>query len=242
MKLKIFILTCLLSSTGFLFSQTLEPVITIHDNPISYSMHICTDGTFYYTVNGGIEKDGQISKFKLNGEFVASYPIAQDMRSIMYNKRDKSLYINTKNKEIYKLVDMEHGIIQLLYSGIYDNDQSTLAIDPNGKWLYAMSNGDLSVISFKTGKPVRQISGLKCGNKGMKGSTTVAVDKKYLYTWDTDTRTVYAYTKDGIFKKSFVLKDGNIGHSLSAAYGMIFTAKSEMGKPANWFGYQLSFK
>jgi len=239
MNLKLLILSLMVFAGARLFGQVLEPLVTFNDNPTTYSMHLCTDGEFYFTINGGVAKDGKISKFKLNGEFVESFPINQDMRSIMYNKKDKSLYINIKGKEIFKILDISNGTVQLLLSGIYENEQTTLAIDHKGKNFYALDNGNLSIYQVKTGKLVKKISGLKCGSKGMKGSTTVAVDKKFLYTWDADTKTVFVYTKGGVFKSSFILKSGNIGHSLSAAYGLVFVAKSEMGKPSTWYGYKI---
>lgn len=242
MKLKVLILISTLFFGTRIFAQIIDPIITINDNPGTYSMHICSDGEFYYTVNGGVAKDGKISKFRLNGEFIASYPINQDMRSIMYNKKDKSLYINIKGKDIFKIVDIENGTIQLIHSGIYENEQATLALDPNGKYYYSMDSGVMTIYSAKTGKVEKKLSGLKCGTKGMKGSTTIAVDNKYLYTWDSDTKTIYVYTKDGSFKTSFIVKAGNIGHSLSCAYGLVFVAKSEMGKPAFWYGYKLPVK
>ena len=242
MKLKLLILCFILISGPRLIGQVLEPILSFNDNPVTYSMHITTDGEFYYTVNGGVAKDGKISKFKLSGEYVTSYPIAQDMRSIMYSKKDKCLYINIKGKDIYKVVDIENGTIQLVHSGIYENEQTTLALDPNGKNFYSMDNGILTIYNAKSGKVESKVSGLKCGPKGMKGSTTVAVDSKYLYTWDVDTKTIYVYSKNGSYKTSFIVKSGNIGHSLSAAYGLIFVAKSEMGKTATWYGYSLSVK
>jgi hypothetical protein len=89
---------------------------------------------------------------------------------------------------------------------------------------------------------VTKFSGIKCGNKGMKGSTTVAVDKKYFYTWDTENRTVYMYSRKGVFVRSFQIKSGTIGHSLSIANGMLFVAKSDMGRPAVWYGYKIPSK
>lgn len=242
MKLKLLILAALFLFGFRTFAQVIEPVISFNENPVTYSMHICSDGDFYYTVNGGVVKDGKISKFKLNGEFVASFPINQDMRSIMYCKKDKSLYINIKGKDIYRIVDIANGTVQLLRSGMYENDQTTLALDPNGKYFYSLDNGDLSIYYFKTGKLAKKLSGLKCGSKGDKGSTTVAADKNYLYTWDPVIKTVYIYTKGGAFKSSFVLKSGNLGHSLSVANGLIFVAKSDIGKPATWYGYKLPVK
>jgi DNA-binding beta-propeller fold protein YncE len=242
MKLRVLIFALIHLAGYGAYAQVLEPVITLADNPVTYSMHLCTDGSYYYTINGGVAKDGKISKFRVNGEFLESYPINQDMRSIMYSRKDKCLYINCKGTDVYKIADLASGTIQLLHSGMYENEQSTLALDPAGKNFYEMVNGSLTVYNAKTGKMVKKLSGFKCGAKGMKGSTTVAVDNKHIYTWDSDTKTVFVYDMKGVFVQSFVLKSGNIGHSLSAAYGMIFVAKSEMGKPSTWFGYQLPVK
>lgn len=235
---KLFLLVALFSVSR-VYSQALDPVITFNEDPVSYIMHICSDGKYYYTINGGVPESGKISVYNLKGEFIANYPIKLDMRSIMYNKKDKSLYINTKNREIYKVLDIASGTIQLLYSGIYDNEQSSLAIDPKGKYMYALDNGSLTILDIKKGAAVKKLSGFKCGNKGMKGSTTVAVDKNYIYTWDADIRTLYVYNLEGVFKTSFVLKNGNMGHTLSYANGMIMVANSEKGKTGTWFGYKL---
>jgi DNA-binding beta-propeller fold protein YncE len=239
MKINKFILILGFLSGPAAFSQPIEPVITMNDNPVTYAMHLCSDGKHYYAVNGGVAKDGRISQFSLEGTFITYNPLKLDMRSIMYNARDKSFYINTKEKEIYKVIDMVNGTVQLVHSGIYENEQATLALDPKGKYFYALDNGSLSVINAKTGKLEKKFSGLNCGNKGMKGSTTVAVDKKHVYTWDADTRTVYVYNLNGVFAGSFQLQHGTVGHSLSIANGLIFVARSEMGKPAIWYGYQI---
>jgi len=242
MKKKVLLLISGLIYGTVTFAQEIEPFVTLKDNPGTYAMHICFDGSNYYTVNGGVAKDGKINQYNTLGEFVTSNPLKLDMRSIMYNSRNKTLYVNTKEKEIYKVVDLIHGTVELVHSGIYENEQSSLALDPQGKNYYALDNGTLSVINAKTGIMVKKYSGIKCGNKGMKGSTTVAVDRKYFYTWDADNRTVYMYSLKGVFKGSFQVKSGTIGHSLSIANGMLFVAKSDMGKPAVWYGYQIPLK
>lgn len=239
MKLIKIILLLAIMTGRTAFSQPIEPVITMTDNPVTYAMHLCSDGKYYYAVNGGVAKDGRISQFNLEGNFITFNPLKLDMRSIMYNQKDKSFYINTKDKEIYKVIDMVNGTVQLVHSGIYENEQSTLAIDPKGKFFYAFDNGTLAIINAKTGKLEKKYSGLNSGNKGMKGSTTVAVDKKHFYTWDADTKTVYAYSLNGAFAGSFQLQQGTVGHSLSIANGLLFVARSEMGKPATWYGYRI---
>jgi hypothetical protein len=242
MKKKLLILISGLVYGAGTFAQVMEPFVTLNDNPGTYAMHICFDGTSYFTVNGGVAKDGKINQFNTQGEFVKSHPVKLDMRSIMYNSRNKTLYVNTKDKEIHKVVDLVNGTVELVHSGIYENEQSSLAMDPGGKNYYALDNGTLSIINAKNGKLVKQYSGIKCGDKGMKGSTTVAVDRKHFYTWDTGTRTVYMYSLKGVFVSSFQLKSGTIGHSLSIANGMLFVAKSDMGRPAVWYGYKIPSK
>lgn len=250
MKLKLVVFAIFLF-TGFrILAQVIEPSVTINDNPGIYSnsMHICFDGEFYYTINGGSgpkdgKFDGKINKFRPDGKFLASYPINMDMRSIMYNGKDKCFYINTADKNLYKFVAIEKGTYMLAQSNMYKNDQICLAMDPKGKNYYALDEGEITIISVKTGKPAKKFSGIKCGANGLKGSSALAVDKKYIYTWDADTKTVYAYKKrNGAFKKSFILKSGSLGHSLSYASGMIFVSKSERGKPSTWYGYKLPIK
>lgn len=219
--------------------QVLNPVISFSEDPDSYCMHICSDGQYYYTINGGVAEQGKVFKYNLDGTFIAKYPLRMDMRSIMYSRKDKSLYISNKNKEIYKVIDIASGTVQLVHANIFENEQSSLAMDPNGRYIYALDNGSLAMIDLKKGTVVKKMSGFKCGNKGMKGSTTVAVDSKYLYTWDADLRAVYVYDKKGIYRTSFTLRSGNMGHTLSVANGIIFVASSEKGKLGNWYGYKL---
>ena len=240
MRIKIILSFILLCFTGLISAQPITPAISFNDDPDSYNMHIASDGNFYYTVNGGVPEQGKISKFTLQGQRLQTYPIKLDMRSIMYNKKDKSLYINTNTKEIYKVIDLASGTIELLYQANYDNEQSALALDPRGKYLYAMDNGKLAVYKFSSGEPERVISGLKCGDGSKKGSTTVAVDNKYIYTWDATKKTIYVYDLEGIFVRSYVVKDGDFGYSLSIANDLVFVAKSVKDRTGTWYGYMLA--
>ncbi|TLX71644.1 hypothetical protein E9993_19960 [Labilibacter sediminis] len=221
-------------------AQGLEPIISFEDNSESYCMQICFDGKCFYTVNGGVKDVGKITAYSINGIFLQSYPLPLDMRSIFYHTRNKCFYVCTTDKKLFKIIDINAGTYELVYENLYDNKQISLTIDPNGKFLYAFDNGTLSIYKFKTGTLVRTLSGLKCGEGNRKGAATVAIDrKKNIYTWDSDTKTVFVYDKNGKFLISHKLKYGDFGYSLSFAKEMFFVSNSPKNKKGTWFGYKL---
>jgi DNA-binding beta-propeller fold protein YncE len=254
MKKSAFILLCSLLFPLFLSAQAIRPVITINDEPgLTHNAHITCDGKFYYTCNGGTDKDGEpkgkISKYTLSGEFVKSFPFKKfDMRSIMYNPKDKHLYIATYDLKIYKIVDLENGTVEAHLESIYKNPQANIALDPDGKTIYVMDGGTVTLFKFKDGSMIKSFSGLSFGADdknaklaGKYGSTAVAVDKKYIYTVDTHaaTRKITAYDKKGAFVKEFKISSGNFGYSLSWANGYVFVALDGQYKVGMWYGYQL---
>ena len=239
MKFRLVLLIAAFASCGTITSQAVEPVLEFNENPVSYSMHICSDGAYYYTVNGGVPEDGSLFKYTLQGQLVKAFPLKLDMRGIMYNGKDKCLYVNTVDKKIFKIIDINAGTYELLFENLYDNEQSSLSMDAKGKYIYSFNNGALSIYKFKTGELVKVLAGLKCGDGNRKGSGTVVVVDDYIYTWDSDLKTVYVYNYDGIFVKSFILKSGDLGYSLSQANGLIFVSHSPKGKKSTWYGYDL---
>ena len=238
----------------YLTAQVIKPLVTIKDEPgVTHNAHITSDGKFYYTCNGGTDKDGnargKINKYTLSGEFIKSYSFKKlDMRSIFYNSKDKHLYIATYDMKIYKILDLESGTTQLIHEKIYKNGQCAVALDPDGKTLYVHDAGSLSMFRFKDGTLIKVISGLTFGADdktnpvvGKYGSTAVAVDKKYIYTWDSHSgsKHIFAYDKKGNFVKTFQISNGNWGYTLSYANGMIFTALDGKGQVGLWYGYKL---
>jgi hypothetical protein len=242
MKFRILLIIAALATCGTINSQAVEPVLEFSETAKTFSMHICSDGMYYYTVNGGVPEDGCLFKYDLQGKLIKAYPLKLDMRGISYNGKDKSLYVNTKDKKIFRIIDLEAGTYELVFENLYDNAQSSLAIDPKGKYIYALDSGSLSLYKFKTGELVKVLAGLKCGDGNRKGAGTVALIDDYIYTWDADSKTVYVYNHDGIFIKSFILKSGDLGYSLSQANGLIFVSRSEKGKKSTWYGYDLKIK
>jgi DNA-binding beta-propeller fold protein YncE len=248
----IFILSFMISLS--LTAQHIRPVFTLNDEPGStHNADITSDGQFYYTCNGGTAKDGtpngKINKYTLNGDFVKSYPFKKfDMRSIMFNNKDKHLYIATYDLKFFKIIDLENGTTELRFEKIYKNPQSAITLDPDGKTIYAMDCGTLTMYKFKDGSLIKTLSGLSFGADDVKkpvvgkyGSTAVAVDKNYIYTWDahSNAKKIFAYDKKGNFVKAFNISSGNWGYSLSYANGYVFVAIDGQYKIGLWNGYKL---
>jgi len=240
MRTCILFIICAFSVINFSLSQELKPAISFEDNPKSYSMHICFDGKLYYSVNGGIAKVGQISLFTIQGVYIQSLPLPIDMRGIVYCERSKCFFFNTTDYKIYKIIDLKAGTYELVFDKLYENKQASIAIDPRSRFLYVFDNGTLSIHKLKKGKLVRTLSGLKCGDGNRKGGATVAIDRKRnIYTWDSDSRTVFKYNKKGKFLKSFKLSKGSFGYSLSYANDMLFVSHSPKNRKGIWYGYKL---
>ena len=237
---KTFLVFAFLSYIGsILIAQSVPPVFAFDENPGSFSMHLCSDGNNFYSANGGVPEKGKITSFNVDGTLISSYSLPLDMRSIMYDKKTKKIYVATVDKKIIRIIDLKAGTYEVVYSDLYENPQSSVTLGPKGKLLYAFDNGTLSIYNFKKGTVVQILSGLKCGDGNRKGAASVAVDAKYIYTWDSASKTVFAYDKSGRFIESFKLRDGDFGYSLSYAMGMIFVSSSQQGKTGHWYGYKL---
>lgn len=216
-----------------------SPEIFFFENPKTHNMHICSDGKFFYTVNGGKSNEGTIWKYNLAGKEIASYPIKLDMRSIMYNASDKSLYVSTYEKEIYKITDLEQGVYSKLATDFLQQEQSTPAMDPKGRYIYELSYGTLFVYNLKSGKTENTFYGLNCGEDVTSGAGAVAVDKKHIYTWNAAEQEVYVYSNKGVYIDSFKIKQGDYGFSLSYANGHIFVSTDGNYGTGTWFGYKV---
>ena len=88
-------------------AQSISPDIYFDDEPGTHNMGITSDGEFFYTCNGGKTYDGKISKYSKSGNFMKSYEIDLDMRSIMNNPKDGLLYVNCYDNNIYKITDLD---------------------------------------------------------------------------------------------------------------------------------------
>lgn len=236
-KCILFFMTITLTGLISMNAQSVSPDIYFDDEPGTHNMGITSDGEFFYTCNGGKTYEGKISKFSKNGNFMKSYEIDLDMRSIMYNPKDGLLYVNCYDNNIYKITDLEAGSFQLMYSKLYNNDQASLALGPKGKYLYYLDNGTLKVYDFAKGTLANTFYNINCGPELGSGAYSVAVSKKYIIAFNAEKQVIYLHDKKGNFKEAIKFEDGDYGFSLSYANGYIFVAKDGDYGMGKWYGY-----
>jgi len=220
-------------------AQALKPVITFEEDPLTHNVHVASDGEHYYTVNGGRAEKGQISKFAFTGKLLDSYDIKLDMRSIMFNKKDKKFYVCTFEREIFRINDLQRGSYEKVSSEMYDNGQANLAMSANGKSIYYFNNGTLQIFSFPKGALQKEMKGFDSGKSFSSGGGSVAVDGKYIYTWNADYKLIFVYDMKGQKVKSVEVEKGSYGFSLSYANGLIFVADDGDYATGTWYGYNL---
>jgi len=224
----------LASAQGSLISPQLQ--VQFGDQVKRHNMHITSDGRYYYTVNGGNADDGVINKYSLSGQFMASYPISLDMRTIMYNPQDESLYVSTYGQTIYKITNLNSGTYETKFDQLYDNGQAALALSPDGNYFYYLNAGTLKKFDFNTGTTIRTFDGLK---SGANSDFTVAVDEQYIYTFDSDAKKIYVYDLDGNYVSSLDMPLGCYPFSLSVANGLLFSSADGNTGLGTWYGYKV---
>ena len=131
------------------------------------------------------------------------------------------------------------GTIEVVFEELDENGQSSPALSGNGKSLYVLDKGELSIYKFATGELVKKVKGYFCGPELSKGATAVAADNKNIYTWNTNIMLVYKYDKKANLIDKYHINNGNYGFSLSYANGMIFVSKDGDSRSGAWFGYRL---
>ena len=233
----IILVCCILLFAGVTNAQTLAPKVMFKDTPQTHNMHITSDGQYLYTCNGGKPELGQISKFSLNGTKIASYKIELDMRSVIYNGLDKKLYVNGYDKNLYRIEDLMLGVFSKVLEFTETNEQSSPAISTNGKLIYFLDNGNVSVYTMKNGKLKTTFSGIMCSEESSGGGAAIAVDDKRMYSWDGAEQEVYVYDLKGKYQKTLELEQGDYGFSLSFANGMLWVSTDGNYEEGTWYGY-----
>lgn len=237
---KIFgLLTALMLLAFYSTAQVIQPDIVFDEDTETHNMHICSDGKFLYTINGGKAPEGEVKKYDMDGNYISTTALKLDMRGIIYNKSEDCFYVSCYDRNIYKVLDIETSVYELVYEGIIENEQSALAAHPKDKFFYIMDDGKISMYDFKNGEKVKSLRGFKCGSDLTFGSSTMAVDKKYIYTFDADKKEIYQYKKKNWnYVATYKIAKGDYGFSLSAAGKYIFVAKDGNYATGTWYGYK----
>lgn len=221
------------------YSQAINPEIQFSEHPGTHNVHLCSDGKFFYTVNGGKAFEGKISQFDKNGILIGEFPVELDMRSIMYNPGDKHFYVNCYDRNIYRIDDLNMGNYSLKFEGLYENDQAGLALDTKGEKLYYMDEGTLRVYDFSTGDLLDSYFNIPCGPNSFDGGAVVAVGKKHIYTWNAVDKEIYVFDKEMLHQKTVKLTYGDYGFSLSYTKKYIFVSTDGNYDVGRWYGYKI---
>ncbi|PLX06597.1 MAG: hypothetical protein C0596_14840 [Marinilabiliales bacterium] len=220
-------------------SQTLDPAITFTEHPQTHNMHICSDGKYYYTVNGGVASEGLINKFSLKGELIDTYSFNLDMRTIVYRKKDKSFYVSTYEGNIYKITELEYGKYEMFHEGIYSDGQSCLGIDTKGEKLYEHSYGTIYVYDFETGELLKSFDVFRYAKEMITGSNSIAVTKKSIILFNGNAQYIYKYDLDGNFIEEIKISEGTYGPSVSFAKKYVFVSDDGDYETGTWYGYKI---
>jgi WD40 repeat protein len=220
-------------------AQPVAPVLEFRDSPRTHNMHLASDGVSLFTCNGGTAELGQISKFSPDGVKEAVYPLALDMRSLMWNAADLKLYVYTYERQLFRIDDLKEGKYTEIYRFPERHSQSVPALSPDGGYLYFMESGTVYVYSMKDGKLTKTMQGFKAGDSASEGGTSIAAGKKRLFTWDASAKTVYVYNLKGKLLKSAILQSGDYGFSLSAAHDLIWVSGDGNFEEGTWYGYRI---
>jgi|GEM_PF-941361 len=230
------------SPADSIFGPLQNPVLEISftDAPYNHNMGIASDGFFYYTVNGGNTTNGMINKYDLQGNFVSSIPCNLDFRGIVYNRANNHFYVSTyNNTAVYKILDINAGTYELLFSNILQNNQGSIGISFNGQEFYDQYNGTVNVRSLQTGALLQTMTGFSYGAGNWGGNSTITADPDYLYTWDCTAHRVFVYNLNGTPVSSFQIANGDNGMSLSFIDGMMFVALDANYGTGTWYGYRI---
>ncbi len=226
-----------------LYSQsefiTPELQVQFDDNAYNHNFHIVSDGTFYYTSNGGSASKGMINKYDLSGKFIQSYTIALDMRGLMYNSNDKCLYTSTYDKGVYKITDLAKGTYSNIFSKLFEYDQASLALSPDNKYIYYFYKGTLKKYDFANGSLIKTFYNLKCGSTNYGGDGAVAVDDTHIYTCDATNKKIFVYDMSGNYVKEFYISYGSCGMALSYTNNLLFISVDGNYKTGKWYGYKI---
>ncbi len=223
-------------------SQEIQPELSFIEFPKTHNAHITSDGKYLYTCNAGNSIKGKISKFDTKGNLIKNYGIQIDMRSIMYCKKDKYLYVSGYDQNIYKITDLENGIYQKINTDLIIDPQAAIALDTKGKSLYHFKDGILEIYTFPEGDLISQYEGLPCGDGFLTGNSVIAVSKKHFFTWNSDKQAIYAFNNRGEQVKTIKITKGSYGISLSYANGLLFVSDDGDYQDGTWYAYDVGLK
>jgi hypothetical protein len=206
-------------------------VMSFHDPIQAHCMGITSDGSYYYTINGGNATWGEIRTYDLSGNPVLTVACAIDARSISFNPADGYFYAKTYYRDWCR-VDPATGSFSTVFAGIFQSSQSSPALTPDGDYILEHESGTLYWYDAHTGAMITTMSGFYHGASPSSGA--LATDGCRLFTWDGSL--TYVYDMQGTFIESWNVPSGNYGFSPAWANGLFWTSDDTTDM---WYGYDV---
>jgi len=221
---------------------TMKPIeaARISDKVYFHNVSITHDGSHYFTINGGNDSYCTLNEYDDEGNLVDAYDVGLDARSICFNPRDNRLYVKTYGSSLY-VVDLDAESAEVALHGVFDADNSSIAVTTDGRRIYELAEGRVKVLDFKNGKELKHFTLTDYFDEhGFHSS--IAVSDKHLFVWG-DTDSIVVYDLNGIYVTQFRLPRSGYGFSLSYCNKMLWIAQdadaSTDGGNGYWYGYRL---
>lgn len=117
-----------------------------------HPVSIAFNGTFYFVVGGG-NSPGDVAMLDAGFNLIATQSVSLDCRSVFYNPADGNVYIKgfTDNGLFRLHTSPFNGGYDVVFSGLFQDNQSKVCISADGQYLYDHFNGNVVVYDFNTG-------------------------------------------------------------------------------------------
>ena len=214
------------------------------DHVYYHNMGIAWDGEHYFTISGGNTDNSSLNEYDDAGAAVETYDLGIDGRAILYDSDDEQMYVKTYGTDLNS-VDLYLEETDAELSGIFKEDQSSVAMSPDGEYLYELHDGEVYVYDASGGDEEASFKLSSYSKQDEFGyANAIAASDKFLFVWAPDSDTdILVYGLDGKYVTKFALPRSGYGFSLSWANGMLWIAEDadggEDGADGTWYGYAL---
>jgi len=219
---------------------TATPALKIKDYVFFHNVSITYNGSHYFTINGGNTDYCRLNEYDEAGNFIETYDIELDGRAILYNGNEEELYVKNYGTDLYWF-DSEMEDVDIELAGIFENENSSPAISPDGQFIYELVDDEVRVLEFDSGDEIKTFQLSDYYDEHLYNSAIAASDK-YLFVWGAKNE-VLVYSLEGKYINKIELPWVGYGLSLSYCNGMLWIAEdadaSTEGGNGYWYGFKI---
>jgi hypothetical protein len=217
-------------------------VLKIKDFVYYHNMSITYNGDHYFTINGGNENYCKLNEYDEKGKAVSSYDVGLDGRAIFYNSDLDQMYVKVYGQDLYS-IGLENNDANIEYSYIFEDDNSSSAMSPDGLYFYEFVRGKVRVINSEDGTIEDSFYLPRYTELEEDGhDVSIAASDNNLFVWGSIDE-VFIYDLSGSYIDKVKLPRIGYGFSLSYCNGLLWIAQDanarDKGTSGYWFGYRL---